>query len=319
MRGGTVRNRRLLSTLLTSILVFATTGLLAGAGIASAAPAGAARFTCSGNIKHPGVLSGTYSDVVVRGLCVVNSGAAHVQRDLVVAPGAALLAAYARDRTTRGGSSGLTLGGDLTVLRGGTLILGCEAAHFACIDDPNQKNPTLDSSSSVGGDLIARHALGVIVHASTIGGNVVERGGGGGVSCASTGIFAAFKSPVYSDYEDNFVGGNMTITGLRSCWLGALRNNLRNSALVAGNTMADPDAMEVVSNTVRRSLSCFGNSPAVQYGDSVGTPNVVRRWATGECGFNVFQPNPAATKTTPAGPLTPISVRARHHHHHHHR
>ena len=255
-----MRNRRLLSTLLASFLVLASTSLLAGAGIASAAAAGAPRFTCSGHAKQPGVLAGTYSDVVVRGVCVVNSGSAYVQRDLVVAPGATLLAAFARDRTTRGGSSSLTVGGSLTVLRGGTLILGCEAAHFACIDDPNQKNPTLNSSSSV--------------------------------------------------------GGNLTVTGLRSCWFGALRNNLRNSALVAGNTMADPDAMEVVSNTVRHSLSCLGNSPAVQYGDSVGTPNVVRRWATGECGFNVFQPNPARTKTSPAGPLTPISVRARHHHHH---
>lgn len=316
MRGGTVRNRRLLSTLLASFLVLASVSLLAGAGIASASAAGTPRVTCSGNAKQPGVLAGTYSDVVVRGVCVVNSGTAYVQRDLVVAPGATLLAAFARDRTTRGGSSNLTVGGSLTVLRGGTLILGCEAAHFACIDDPNQKNPTLNSSSSVGGNLIARHALGVVVHASTIGTNVVERGGGGGVSCTPKGIFAAFKSPVYSDYEDNLVGGNLTVTGLRSCWFGALRNNLRNSALVAGNTMADPDAMEVVSNTVRRSLSCSANSPAVQFGDSVGTPNVVRRWATGECGFNVLQPNPAATKTTPAGPLTPISVRARHHHHH---
>jgi hypothetical protein len=316
MRGGTVRNRRLLSTLLASFLVLATTGLLTGAGIASAAAAGAPRFTCSGSVKQPGVLAGTYSDVVVRGLCVVNSGAAHVQRDLVVTPGSALLAAYARDRTTRGGSSNLTVGGNLTVLRGGTLILGCEAAHFACIDDPNQKNPTLDSSSSVGGDLIAHHALGIVVHASTIGGNVVERGGGGGVSCTSTGIFAAFKSPVYSDYEDNWVGGNLTVAGLRSCWFGALRNNLRGNALVAANKLADPDAMEVVSNNVRRNLSCVRNSPAVQYGDSVGTPNVVRRWATGQCGFTVLQPNPAPTKTTPAGPLTPISVRARHHHHH---
>ena len=285
-------------------MVLASTSLLAGAGIASAAAA-APRFTCSGGGQQPGVLAGTYSDVVVRGVCVVNSGPAYVQRDLVVAPGATLLAAFARDRSTRGGSSNLTVGGNLTVLRGGTLILGCEAAHFACLDDPNQKNPTLDSSSSVGGNLIARRALGVIVHASSIGTNVVERGGGGGVSCTPKGIFATFKSPVYSDYEDNLVGGNLTVTGLRSCWFGALRNSLRNSALVAGNTMADPDAMEVVSNTVRRSLSCFGNSPAVQYGDSVGTPNVVRRWATGECGFNVFQPNPAADQDHAGRPADP--------------
>ncbi len=119
--------------------------------MASAAARGS-RFTCSGSAKQPGVLAGTYADVVVRGMCVVNSGAAHVQRD---------------------------------------------------------------SSSSVGGNLIARHPLGIVVHASTIGANVIERGDGG-VSCTPKGIFAAFKSPVYSGYEDNWVGGNLSVTGLRS-------------------------------------------------------------------------------------------------------
>jgi hypothetical protein len=53
-------------------------------------------------------------------------------------------------------------------------------------------------------------------------------------------------------------------------------------------------------------------------GDSVGTSNLVRGWAEGQCGFFVLQPDPAPTKTTPAGPLTPISVRAYRHHCHDH-
>ncbi len=314
--GGNVRIRKLLITLLAPVLVLAASGLLAGAGVVTAAAAGMPRFTCSGTARSPGVLAGTYTNVVVRGLCDVNAGAANVQRDLVIARGGTLLAAFARNHRTHHGSSSLTVGGSLTVRRGGTLIMGCEAAHFACIDDPNQKDPTLASASAVTGNLIAKHALGIVVHLSSIGGNVIQVGGGGGRNCTPTGIFAAFKSPVYSDYEDNSVGGNLAVRGLRSCWFGALRDDVGGSALVQGNKVADPDAMEVVSNNVRRGLGCFGNSPAVQFGDSGGTPNVVRGQADGQCGFDVLKPNPAATKTTPAGPLTPISVRARRHHRH---
>jgi len=43
---------------------------------------------------------------------------------------------------------------------------------------------------------------------------------------------------------------------------------------------------------------------AVQFGDSGGSPNVVRRRALGECGFDVRIPN------GDGGPLTPVSVRA---------
>jgi hypothetical protein len=305
-----MRVHRRLSMLLASVLVIGTAGLLAGAGTASASQAGPGRFACAGTPRSPGILVGTYSSVVVRGVCEVSAGAAQVEGSLVVSPHGALVAAFARH------DSNLTVGGSLTVLRGATLILGCEAAHFACVDDPNQKDPTYSSSSSVSGNLIARNALGVVVHASTIGASVLQAGGGGGRNCTPSGIFAAFKSPVYSDYEDNFIGGSLSVTGLRSCWFGALRDNVRGSALVAGNKMADPDAMEVVSNRIRRDIGCFSNSPAAQYGDSGGTPNVVRRQAYGQCGFNVLQPNPAPTKTTPAGPLTPISIHARRHHHH---
>src|ERR1035441_1369394 len=152
--GGLImRMRRVVSTLLASMLVAGTASLLGGAGIASASPGAPGRFTCAGTPKAPGVLTGTYSSVTVRGLCEVSAGAAYVQGSVVVSPHGALVAAFARH------NSNLTVGGSLTVLKGATLILGCEAAHFACVDDPNQKSPTLSSSSLVAGNRLARDAL----------------------------------------------------------------------------------------------------------------------------------------------------------------
>ncbi len=42
----------------------------------------------------------------------------------------------------------------------------------------------------------------------------------------TTGIFATLESPVYSDYEDSTIGGNLRVTGLGSCWYGALRDHV---------------------------------------------------------------------------------------------
>ena len=145
----------------------------------------------------------------------------------------------------------------------------------------------------------------MVVHLSTIGGSVQQIGGGGGRTCTPSGIFAQFKSPVYSDYEDSSIGAGLLVANLRSCWFGAPRNHVSGSVLVAGNKLADPDAMEVVSNHVPAATTCLGNSPAVQFGDSHGTPNLVRGTAAGQCGFGVRKPNPA-----PNGPLQHISVRA---------
>ena len=156
------------------------------------------------------------------------------------------------------------------------------------------------------GDVRAFRALGVLLHASTIKGDVSLRGGGGAESCNPPflGIFADLGSPPFSDAEDNAIGGDLTMTGMQSCWLGALRNSVRGNVVVAGNTMADPDAMEILANLVRGRIACFSNSPAVQYGDSGSSPNQVKRHAFGECSFKVLQPNPS-----PGGPLTPISVK----------
>lgn len=251
-----------------------------------------------GTPESQGVLSGSFQEVLVEGVCAVPAGPAVVSRDLTVAPGGAIVAAFA------GGH--LTVRRDVRVLAGGTAILGCFASSFPCLDDPNQSSPTLNGPVSIGRDLIASATLGVLMHDGTVGRDVQESGGGGGVTCEPSGIFATFNSPVYSDYEDSSVGRDLSVTGMQSCWFGTLRVNVGRDLSYVGNTLADPDASEVHTNMVGKDISCSGNSPNVQYGDAFnGGPNQVQRNASGECGFNVLLPNPS-----PDGPLTPISVRA---------
>ncbi len=283
-------------------------------GSAAASAAAPAATTCTGTSGSPGSLAGgTYSTVTVTGVCAVNAGQVIVTNDVSLLAGSALIAAFATDNGT--GTSGLTVDGNITVASGASLLLGCEAAHFACIDDPNQTNPTLNSPDTVKGSIVATAPLGVVVHDSAIGADAVELGGGGGVSCAPSGIFATFQSPVYSDYEDNTFGGNLRVSGLNSCWFGAIRNTVGGSATFANNTLGDPDASENLANHVGGNLLCPNNVPAIQYGDSHSSPNIVGGYATGQCAFSVTQPNPAANEPptgtppySPAGPATPIAV-----------
>jgi len=292
----------------------AVTSLVLGTVMLGAGAAGAAQADdhhssiCTGTLNAPGVLAGTYKgDVVVTGVCVVNGGAAVIKGDLILAPGSALNATFALNDVAGTGTSSLTVKGDVKVRPGALLAMGCEPNHSPCSDDPNAgTGGTLTGHNKVLGDVRAFQALGVLLHASTIKGDVRLRGGGGAESCNPPfpGIFADLGSPPFSDAEDNSIGGDLTMTGMKSCWLGALRNSVRGNVFVADNTMADPDAMEILANLVRGSIACFNNRPAVQYGDSASSPNQVKRQAFGECAFNVLQPDPS-----PAGPLEPISVK----------
>jgi hypothetical protein len=296
---------------LAAVTSLALATIVAGAGAAAASEAHHPQpNTCKGTVSKPGVLAGRYrGDVVVTGVCAVNGGAAVIKGNLILAPGAALNATFALNDVAGKGTSSLTVRGDVRVRYGATLAMGCEPNFNPCTDDPKAATGgTLTGSNHVSGDVTASRALAVILHASKINGNVTQRGGGGGVTCAppATGIFHALGSPVFSDNEDNTIGGDLKVTGLQTCWMGALRNHVRGNILAANNTMADPDAGEVLTNVVHGSIACFRNSPVVQYGDSMGSPNKVRGHAFGECAFNVKKPNPA-----PNGPLTPISVKSR--------
>jgi hypothetical protein len=265
--------------------------------------------TCTGTFASPGVLAGAYhSNVVVNGVCAVNGGPALVFGSLTVSPGSTLDAAFALNDAGSGASS-LTVAGDVTVLQGASALIGCEPNHFVCQDDPNQTTGTLTGQNRIFGSVRSFQPLGVVMHSTTVGGDVFEGGGGGGVTCIppAGSAFASVQppSPAYSDYEDITVGGNLGIIGLQTCWLGSLRDTVRGSIIDFNNTMADPDAGEVLQNTVGDDIACFGNSPAVQFGDSGASPNVVDGRAFGECGFNVLSPDP----NFGTGGSQPISVK----------
>ncbi|HWD55009.1 MAG TPA: hypothetical protein VG346_07790 [Acidimicrobiales bacterium] len=269
---------------------------LAGtAGVASATTPGPATCGASGDTSPTSLPGGSYTTVTVAGICFIDSGQVVTSGDVTVEPGASLIAAFATDGGS--GTSGISVGGNINVDTG-TLVLGCENPEFTCED-----NASLNSADTVQGSIEAPNALGVLVHNSTIDGDVVETGGGGGDNCIPTPAFLFGGPPVYSDYEDNTIGGNLRVTGLTTCWFGAIRNQIGGSATFANGTFADPDASENLTNTIAGNLLCSGNSPVVEYGDSTGSANVVSGFGAGECAFGVTQPNPA-----PSGPPAPISV-----------
>jgi len=293
-------------------------GLLAGL----TSPAGAtstvseAPVICSGTDSAPGQLAGIInSHVVVSGNCWVNAGVTAVIGDVTIAPGGTLNATFGQnDQAGYVGYTALYVTGNIFVERGGTLLLGCEPSHAPCSDDPvvdeGEPGPgTLTSHDVVGGSIIANDALGVIIHSSVIFGDISQYGGGGGESCATpaSGFFASAGSPVFSDYEDNSIGGNLTVQDLETCWMGIIRNTIGGTVEDLSNVFGDPDANEVHTNQIGGGISCEDNSPQVQFGDSAGgTPNRVHLGgAVGECSFATVLPNPA-----PAGPLQPISVQA---------
>jgi hypothetical protein len=270
---------------------------------------------CSGTPMAPGVLAGHFEHgVIVKGACEVNGGYAVVDGDLTVTPGSALIAAFANNDVAGKGVSRLIVWGDVFVQRGATLLAGCFPTSFPCIDDPNQMSPTLSMAPHIGRNLTESSPLGVVVHDAWIGGDVSEFGGGGGVNCNPSGIFAVFQSPVYSDYEDSTVRGDIRISSLRSCWLGIARVHVRENVTVRNNHMADPDAIEIISNNIRGDLACSGNvTPANATAGNSGVwdsadptgnlfpraplPNAVHGDRFGNCKL--------ASPTTPGGPLGP--------------
>jgi hypothetical protein len=242
---------------------------VSGTGVASAASTRAVNATCSGTLGSPGVVApGTYGSLTITGVCLMpSSGTVNVLGNLTVAPNAGL------DAITE---ATVNVGGNLLVKSGGILGLGC-SPEAGC---------ATTTSDHIYGSLIASRAVAVIAHSNTIGGNVSIQGGGGGFGCAPNEVLSAvagFPAPPFSTLEDNTIGGNTVITGLQSCWFGFIRNEVQGNVILENNTMADPDANEVVTNFIQRNLICLANSPAPQVGDSFGDPNVVLGHKLGQC------------------------------------
>jgi hypothetical protein len=272
-------------------LIVAAVVLLAACVFAPRAEALPA-YRCTGTPEAPGVLSGRYSSrVVVEGVCKVDAKRVVVRGNLVVGENSTLLAAYGQSQPAGKGPSSLTVHGRLRVLKGGTLLLGCEPEHFVCLNDPDPTDPTLSGRGTIFGNLVATEALGVVVHNSHIFGRVRQIGGGGGTSCEPTGPFLELGLPaVYSDYEDTSIGGNINVRELESCWLGLARLQVAGNMRVNQNQLADPDAIEILSNVIRGNLACQGNSQVWDSADlteelypRAPEPNTVFGQRRGQC------------------------------------
>ncbi len=279
--------------------------LIAGGLVAFAVPnAGAtATHVCSGTFKAPGHLVGSFGNVSVRGACAVDSGPAHVNGDLTVTPGSALVAAFAKNDHGSGNSS-LSVDGDVMVQSGAAAVIGCDPQSSPCVDDPSQSHPTLSSHDTIGHNLISNEGLGVVVHNTAVGIDIIQTGGGGGFNCNPQGVFNLFKSPVFTTFEDMTVGGNIRIRGVNTCWGGIARVHVAGDVVVQSNKYADPDAIEILSNVIGGNLSCQNNSMTWDNGDLSNNlfprqpePNTVHGRRSGQCVLS--SPNTAKDKPGP--------------------
>ena len=297
------------------------------ASAASAAPTwGGRAYVCTGGNIRPG----TYSSIIVTGICYMPKGTIVVRDNLTVAPGALLDAYTPGDPSAKHPVVAATvlIGGNVFVGKNGVLALSC-SPNGAC------SNPPGITFDRVGGNITALDAQAVVIQKAAIGGSLTVLGGGGGAAggASSGGCFNTAKypipapwskdaalsnpttgSPQYTDVEDSSIGGNLTVAGQHTCWLGSLRDQVRGSLTYSGNVTSDPDGMEINNNLLGGNITCLGNDPAVQYGDAMAAPNLVGGFAFGQCGFRAVKPNPAASPgppPTPAGPLEHISVSKR--------
>ena len=220
------------------------------------------RSAVSASPQRDGCLSGRLTngqacEASPRSFCNVDSGSVTVEHNLTVLPGGTLNAQFGGTDTA---PSDVTVGGNLDVQTNGVLVLGCEPVHFTCQNDPDPSTGgTFSNSASVGGNLTAEDALAVVVHVTAIGRNVTMSGGGGGVTCNA--FLPVLLSPPYGDFEDNTIGGNLTIAEWHSCWLGALRDTIRGNVDWHSNVTADPDGNEIATNSIGRNLNCSGDTP----------------------------------------------------------
>jgi hypothetical protein len=95
---------------------------------------------------------------------------------------------------------------------------------------------------------------------------------------------------VYSTYEDSAVHGDVMISGVRSCWMGVIREDVSGSMTINNNKMADPDAMEINSNQIAGDLTCMRNSMAWDSSEESNNlfprmpePNTVDGARVGQC------------------------------------
>jgi hypothetical protein len=169
--------------------------------------------------------------------------------------------------------STITVGRNVTAAAGSLLGLGCQPPSYtgnsahACAIDPDGH-----STITINGNVSATDAAAVLLNGVTVKGNVTLTGGGG---------------PIPWSIKNNTIGGNLTVSGQTTDWLGVLFNRIGKNTTLTDITVTDvhPGApgVYVVRNTIGRNLTCTGLTPGVSGGFVPGSVNVVGRNAIGQC------------------------------------
>ncbi|GAA2866490.1 hypothetical protein [Microbacterium arabinogalactanolyticum] len=231
-------------------------GALAFAGAPAAGAAAPGSVTCSEGM----LAAGSYTDVTVSGMCIID-GSAQISGSVTV---------MSRAKAVLTGAE-----------VGGSVRLAADSIVSA-------------SGTTVHGSISAANAKALYVFFSHIDGNVSFIGGGFGPTCMNP---KALEGQGHNTMiKDSTIEGNVTFNGWSGCWFGFLRNTVGHNVLIA-NMYANPenviefmgmtihqglDSTEVVANHVAGVLNCTGNTPAAQIGDAMPVGNTAGH-LLGEC------------------------------------
>ena len=259
MRVEKVRLRSLGCLAVAAALALPTGTVMAG---------GPMRYTCTGG----DIPSGTYASITVTGACDVPAHAViSVVGNVNVAPGAFLDAQSA--------PSTIWVGHDVTAGKGSFVGLGCQPNYVDSHGNPIKTgHPCSDpygsesSTITIKGNVAAFGAGDFLINGVTVRGNVTMIGGG---------------NEMYPwSIKNNTIGGNLTVAGQTTDWLGVLFNSVGKNVILIDITVNDPGdptpIIFIVRNTIGRNLICFGLAPAVAGGFG-GEVNVVGGLALGQC------------------------------------
>ncbi len=156
---------------------------------------------------------------------------------------------------------GVTIRNGLFIRQGATFVIG---------DDQHIVN-----NGTIIGGVHATNAMNVQIHSMTILDGVDIQGG--------SGPFGGPFDVTWNTIEDNYIRGPVTMNGYNGFWMGFIRNKVVGSVTLTNNHLIDDDGNEYVTNVISGNLSCSGNSPAPQIGDSEGSHNIVSGSKLGQC------------------------------------
>jgi hypothetical protein len=292
-----MRNLKVLIT----VSVIAVSGVLGGATPAAAEESGTS-FRCSGGSQAaPNFVNidpGTYDSITITEFCAVSLPTTGTVRD-------------EGKLTMNGGglfgnspTASLIVDGNVKLTNAFFVDIGCGAGNGCALAG--------DNAYRIEGNLDSRGSIDLHMHGLQIEGNVSIRDGGGGAYCVPDFHF--------SNIEDSSVGGNVTISGLKSCWSGLTRDHIEGNVRVENNQLADPDAIEILANVIEGNLSCNGNQLFDFTATPAAPPVLHNPWDSAEAGFpglfpRIAEPNTVhghrsgqcvlASPATMGGPLGP--------------